>query len=289
MAPAVIATVCLSVLKLDRAPMLTDWFPQQGEHLRDNYEVGVHINASVPWDNTPYEGCGAPLNGTEEDDPCLQQWFEGYGPYGEGSAPVYMLLRTDFAPTEDADVIVFGGTGISFTGHYPGFSRDSFINLNSLSFAIVLMHSEEQSGFVRLKSSNPREQPRIHIDFYPGEAGERDVRILKQALERVMEFSEMTGEPFEPFEYIAPHLDISLEQNILDHTWVHHATSSCRMGPAGDKNYCVDSKFRVNGVEGLRIVDGSVFPISPGGFPASSTLLAGRKATHDILADAAKA
>lgn len=60
------------------------------------------------------------------------------------------------------------------------------------------------------------------------------------------------------------------------------------MGPAGDNNYCVDSKFRVNGVEGLRIVDGSVFPISPGWFPASSTATISQKAFHDIVA-AAKA
>jgi len=45
----------------------------------------------------------------------------------------------------------------------------------------------------------------------------------------------------------------------------------------------VDSKFRVRGVEGLRVVDGSVFPRPPGAFPVLATFLVSEKASEDIL------
>jgi choline dehydrogenase len=51
---------------------------------------------------------------------------------------------------------------------------------------------------------------------------------------------------------------------------------------------CVDSHFRVHGVKNLRIVDGSVFPRVPGGFPVAATFMISEKATDIILGDARK-
>lgn len=52
------------------------------------------------------------------------------------------------------------------------------------------------------------------------------------------------------------------------------------MGSKHDPDYCVDSEFRVNGVETLRAVDASVFPRTPGGFPVGLTFVISRKAFH---------
>lgn len=229
-------------------------------------------------------GCLFNPNATVDEDPCLAQWFDGYGPYGQGSAPVFMLLRTSHAETDDADLIVFGGASTVFDGHFPGFSRSRWPQ-ESFFFAIVDEQSAQQAGYVRLKSSNPRHQPEIHLDFYP-EGSEADIAALSEGVERLLGILNRTGEPYQPFEVVQPPPGESIEQSIRDHSWTHHVTSSCRMGPADDPDYCVDSKFRVNGVDGLRVVDGSVFPISPGGFPASSTATVSRKAFYDIIAAA---
>lgn len=45
----------------------------------------------------------------------------------------------------------------------------------------------------------------------------------------------------------------------------------------------LDSKFRVRGISGLRIVDASVYPKVPGTFTAVSTYMVAEKATKDIL------
>jgi choline dehydrogenase len=47
----------------------------------------------------------------------------------------------------------------------------------------------------------------------------------------------------------------------------------------------VDSKFRVYGTKGLRIVDASVFPKIPGFFIVSSVYMIAEKASDVILAD----
>jgi choline dehydrogenase len=48
----------------------------------------------------------------------------------------------------------------------------------------------------------------------------------------------------------------------------------------------LDSRFRVRGTQGLRVVDASVFPKIPGYFIVSAVYMISEKATDVILADA---
>jgi len=47
----------------------------------------------------------------------------------------------------------------------------------------------------------------------------------------------------------------------------------------------VDSKFRVHGFKGLRVVDASIFPRIPGLFIVSAVYMIGEKAAEAILSD----
>jgi choline dehydrogenase len=56
------------------------------------------------------------------------------------------------------------------------------------------------------------------------------------------------------------------------------------MGSKDDEMRCVDSEFRVKGIsKGLRVVDASVFPRTPGAWPTVPTYMLGKKAA-DMLA-----
>ena len=62
---------------------------------------------------------------------------------------------------------------------------------------------------------------------------------------------------------------------------VHHPVSTCRMG--NDANSVVDSQLRVHGVEGLRVVDASVFPSIIGGNTNATVVMIAEKAADMML------
>lgn len=53
-------------------------------------------------------------------------------------------------------------------------------------------------------------------------------------------------------------------------TTVFHASCTCKMGVESDPAAVVDSKARVFGVSGLRVVDASSFAVLPPGHPVST-------------------
>jgi choline dehydrogenase len=77
-----------------------------------------------------------------------------------------------------------------------------------------------------------------------------------------------------------------LRKYVGSQTWGHHASCTNKMGPASDPTAVVDSRFRVHGVSGLRVVDASVFPKIPGFFIVAPTYMLSEKASDVILEDA---
>jgi choline dehydrogenase len=61
------------------------------------------------------------------------------------------------------------------------------------------------------------------------------------------------------------------------------------MGPDGDPEAVLDSRFRVRGVGGLRVVDASIFPRIPGIFLILPIFMISEKAADVILEDARSA
>lgn len=64
---------------------------------------------------------------------------------------------------------------------------------------------------------------------------------------------------------------------------VWHASCSCRMGAEGDPMAVTDSTGRVRGVQGLRVVDASIFPIVPSANTNFPTLMTAEKISDAIL------
>ena len=80
-----------------------------------------------------------------------------------------------------------------------------------------------------------------------------------------------------------PGLNVSTDADILSliqqsASASYHASATCKMGLANDSMAVLDSKARVYGVQGLRVVDASAFPVLPPGHP-SSTICEQKKLT----------
>ena len=71
---------------------------------------------------------------------------------------------------------------------------------------------------------------------------------------------------------VFPGLNVTSDKDILaivmeSASSIDHAAGTCAMGKPNDPNAVVDSHARVIGVEGLRVVDASTFPLLPPGHP----------------------
>ena len=65
---------------------------------------------------------------------------------------------------------------------------------------------------------------------------------------------------------------------------VWHASCTCRMGSVNDPMAVTDNHGRVRGLDGLRVVDASIFPVVPCANTNFPTLMAAEKIADNILA-----
>jgi choline dehydrogenase len=89
-----------------------------------------------------------------------------------------------------------------------------------------------------------------------------------------------------------PGSDVNSDDRLIDFMHragmnLHHPVGTCRMGE--DPMAVVDSRLRVHGVAGLRIVDASVMPTVTTGNTNAPTIMIGEKGAAMIREDAAAA
>src|SRR5580704_598711 len=126
--------------------------------------------------------------------------------------------------------------------------------------AVVLR--PESRGRVELASADPKRPVRIRQNFL---ATDNDWKTLRAGLRIAREVCRQA--PLEPFRgpEIAPGDsatdDASLDAHIRANSiTVHHPLGTCKMGLASDPLAVVDPELKVFGVDGLRVIDGSVMP-----------------------------
>lgn len=138
-------------------------------------------------------------------------------------------------------------------------------------------------GWVRLRSADPAEKPRILTNSL---AEPEDVAALIAGTRRAREIA--AAEPFASLlgRELFPGPEITSDADLADDLrrrveLLYHPVGTCRMG--SDGSAVVDPELRVRGVNGLRVVDASVFPIIPSGNTNAPTIAVAERAA-DVIA-----
>ena len=136
-------------------------------------------------------------------------------------------------------------------------------------------------GSVRLASSDPTAKPIVRNDFYTaGDDMQRMIAGLRLTLD-ICGQAAMRPYCAEPFNTPGADTDEALRAHAARTTFaVYHPVGTCRMGE--DAGAVLDPQLRVNGLEGLRVVDASVMPVVPRGNTNAPTIAIAERAADLI-------
>ncbi|SHG07681.1 GMC family oxidoreductase [Bradyrhizobium erythrophlei] len=173
--------------------------------------------------------------------------------------------------------------------HFLPFSTDKMgEKLHSFSgfTASVCQLRPESRGSLRIRSADPAAPPEIRINYLATEVDRttnvEGLKILRKILR---------APALKPYvvDEVDPGAKVSSDEELLNYcrqrgSTIYHPTSTCRMG--SDPLAVVDQRLRVRGLEGLRVVDGSIMPDLVSGNTNAVIIMIAEKAADMILQDA---
>src|SRR5256712_1501886 len=144
--------------------------------------------------------------------------------------------------------------------------------------------NSDARGTVAITDTDPRVHPALRFNYLSTDQDRREWLEAVRVARRIL-----TQPAFDPFNggEVSPRPAVETDAEVLD--WVArdgetalHPSCTCRMG--ADELSVVDpSTMRVHGVEGLRVVDASVFPYVPNGNIYAPVMMVAEKAADLIL------
>ena len=131
----------------------------------------------------------------------------------------------------------------------------------NLSFPCSLMTGTKPGGFVTLNSSIPFDHPIINLNLL---GSEFDLFTLREGIRSVRQF--MTSPSFDGF-VISTTVNMTTDDELDEYIketvgTAFHPVGTAMMSPKDSDWGVVDPDLRVKGVNGLRVVDASIF-VSP--------------------------
>ncbi len=142
-------------------------------------------------------------------------------------------------------------------------------------------------GSIEIKSPDARVHPRITANAFstPEDVAEMldAVKFLRFIAARPA-MKSITVREVLPGPSIQSDEELTLDFRRRSGT-VYHPVSTCRMGPDPETSV-VDPTLRVHGVDGLRIIDCSIFPELISGNTNAAAMMTGAKGAELVLADA---
>jgi choline dehydrogenase-like flavoprotein len=136
-------------------------------------------------------------------------------------------------------------------------------------------------GTVSLVSADPAAAPRIDPKYFD-HPDDLDAMVDGFKLARkIMDAPALAGVRSGELYTAGVHSDDEIREELRNRAdTIYHPVGTCRMG--NDPMAVVDSRLRVHGIEGLRVVDASIMPTMPSANLNASVLMIAEKAADMI-------
>ena len=208
----------------------------------------------------------------------LRWAFVGTGPFATNNTSGNIYLRSLPGLARPDIQIIFTTLNLDSALWFPGLTKPPVYRYTARG---GLLHPESR-GWVKLRSDDPRDKPRIFFNMF-GEQADLDTMI------RAIRYSReiFTHKPLADLveRELSPGLHLKTDAELGDFmrrtvSHRHHPVGTCTMGtgPAA----VVDAELRVRGIEALRVVDASVMPDEPSGNTNIPTIMIAEKAADMI-------
>lgn len=212
----------------------------------------------------------------------LRYVFAGNGAltFGATTASVFCRSRPDVADP-DLQLLFFPG---SFQAvNVREFEREPGVRISA---SLARPYSR---GEIMARSPDPTQPPAIQPNYL---ADANDLAVLIAGLRIGRDILSNAGIASRIVCEVAPGAQAQSDAEIARHiratgTTIHHLAGTCAMGETAQA--VVDSRLRLHGFEGLRVVDASIMPQVTTGNINAPTIMIGAKAAAMILEDARSA
>ncbi len=249
-------------------PVVRD-LPGVGQNLQDHLIAGAVYSCTQPLS----------LAHAEKFGQLAKFLLQGKGMLTSNVAEAggFLKTRPDLAMPD----IQFHFAPAYFVNH--GFQK---IEGDGFSVGAILVHPRSR-GRLCLKSPDPQAAPAIFAN-YASDPEDMDTLIKGVQIARKIAHSAALA-PYrkeEVFPSRTPLDDDETIRNVIRQlaATLYHPVGTCKMG--NDPLAVVDSKLRVHGLDGLRVIDASIMPLIPGGNTNAPTIMIAEKGADMILSKA---
>ena len=244
--------------------------PGVGDNLQDHLEVYVQYACKQPVSMAPYfKWRHRPRVGLEwlllRKGPGHTNHFEAGGFIRSNEDVAYPNVMFHFLPI-----------AIRYDGSVPAGDHGYQVHIGPMT--------SDARGTVRITSRDPRVHPALRFNYLSTAQDRREWVEAVRAARHILE--QPAFDPFNAGE-LSPGRGVQTDEQILD--WVArdaetalHPSCTCKMGT--DDTAVVDPlSMKVRGLDGLRVVDASVFPYVPNGNIYAPVMMTAEKAADLIL------
>jgi len=143
-------------------------------------------------------------------------------------------------------------------------------------------------GYVRIESPDPRAHPKIMLNYLSTPEDRRvavdSLRLTRRIVTQTKALARYQPDEFLPGPAFASDEELVKAAGNVG-TTIFHPVGTCRMGRASDPDAVVDSRLRVRGLAGLRVVDASIMPTITSGNTNSPTVMIAERGSAMIRED----